>query len=370
MKVAVLGAGHGGQAIAGDLTLAGHEVRLASTPDHATNIDLLKAFGGIVVEGITSSGVKPGFAKIALITTDVAEAIRDARVIFVVIPAFGQETFMKIMVQHATPGQIIVFQPGYHASLVFARMLREAGREGELIFGDTLSLIFAAKTKGLGHVNIKAMKSELPFAALPSIQTAQALWVLSEVYPQLSPACSVLQTLDSVGAILHPVTTLLNMSKIEQNGPYRTSHYDMSPSVGRVMEAVDREKMKITKELGMENFSYQETVYTIYKVKAPTIYEQEMQVAAHNVQMTPGDLKHRYVTESVPYGLVPLAEFGKLLGIKTPNIDAIINLACMANGENYWEMGRNLSTLGIDHMSLQEIAEYITFLKRPDGNSS
>jgi opine dehydrogenase len=367
MKVAILGAGHGGQAIAGDLTLAGHEVRLAAVPGHSTNIDLLKAFGGIVVEGITSGGAKPGFAKIALMTTDVAEAIRDVQVIMVVMPAFGQEAYMKILAEKAVAGQIIVFHPGYYASLVFAKMLKEAGREGELIFGDTLSLIFAAKTKGLGHVNIKAVKSELPFAALPSVNTAKALWVLSDIYPQFSPACSVLQTsIDNIGAIVHPVSTLLNMSRIEHMGPYRTSHYDISPSVGRVMEAVDKEKILITKALGMEAFSFMDILFSIYKVKAANIFEQMSQVSAHNVQMAPGDLKHRYVTEDVPYGLVPLAAFGRLLNIKTPNIDAVINLACMANDENYWEMGRNLSTMGIDNMNIKEVAQYLTFLKRPE----
>ncbi len=32
MKVAVLGAGHGGEAMAADLARAGHEVRLAAVP--------------------------------------------------------------------------------------------------------------------------------------------------------------------------------------------------------------------------------------------------------------------------------------------------------------------------------------------------
>ena len=62
MKVAVLGAGHGGQAMTADLTLAGHEVRFAAVPEHSTNIRLLQAFGGIVLEGVTSSGKAPGFS--------------------------------------------------------------------------------------------------------------------------------------------------------------------------------------------------------------------------------------------------------------------------------------------------------------------
>ena len=150
-------------------------------------------------------------------------------------------------------------------------------------------------------------------------------------------------------------------------GPYKTSHYDVSPSIGRVMEAVDKEKMLITKELGMEAFSFMDITFAIYKVKAANIFDQMSQISAHNVQMAPGDLKHRYITEDVPYGLVPLAAFGKLLNIKTPNIDTIINLACMANDENYWEMGRNLSTMGIDNMNLKEVAQYLRFLKRPDA---
>jgi len=80
MKVAILGAGHGGQAMAGDLTLGGHEVRLAAVPGHSANLKLLEAFGGIVVEGVTATGAPPGFARPAMITTDVATAIRCAEV--------------------------------------------------------------------------------------------------------------------------------------------------------------------------------------------------------------------------------------------------------------------------------------------------
>ncbi len=76
MKVAILGAGHGGVAMAGDLTLAGHEIRLAAVPEHSGNLKLLQAFGGIMVEGVTSSGAPVGFARPAMMTTDVAAAIR------------------------------------------------------------------------------------------------------------------------------------------------------------------------------------------------------------------------------------------------------------------------------------------------------
>jgi len=57
--------------------------------------------------------------------------------------------------------------------------------------------------------------------------------------------------------------------------------------------------------------------------------------------------------------LVPVASFGKLLGVKTPTIDCIIELASTINGTNYFKNGRNLNVLGLSGMSVEEILDYI-----------
>lgn len=361
MKVAILGAGHGGQAMAADLTLAGNEVRLAAVPQHSTNLKLLQAFGGIVLEGVTSSGAAPGFAQPHMLTTDVAAAIKGAEVIMVVIPAFAQQTYMDIIAEYGEKGQIVVFNPGKFGSLAFAKLLKERGRSGDFIIGETSSLIYAAKTRGLGHVNIKAVKSELPFAALPARRTGEALWTLTDLYPQLSPAFSVLQTsVDAPGLIIHPISTLMNMSRIEQMGPYRNSHYDITPAVARIMDAVDRERMTIADLICRETYSFIETMFVMYKVKGDTVYDTMYQISAHNVQMSPPDLKHRYITEDIPYGLVTVASLGRMLGIPTPGMDAIIQIASIANETDYWSTGRTVEDLGISGMSMHQLLEYIT----------
>ncbi|MBI4863321.1 MAG: NAD/NADP octopine/nopaline dehydrogenase family protein [Candidatus Riflebacteria bacterium] len=361
MKVAVLGAGHGGQAMAGDLTLGGHEVRLAATEEHSTNLKLLAAFGGIFVEGTPSTGAKPGFARPAMMTTDLPLAIKGAEVIMIVVPAFAQQAYMQCLVEHGERGQIVVFNPGKFGTLAFSRELERAGRAGDFLIGETASLIYAAKTKGLGHVNIKAVKSELPFAALPSLRTAEALWKLTDLYPQLTPAYNVLQTsVDAPGLIIHPITTLMNMSRIEQIGPYRNSHYDITPSVARIMDAVDRERMEIARTLCYETYSFAENMNVMYKVKPGTVYDTMYQISAHNVQMAPGDLKHRYVTEDVPYGLVTVASLGRMLGIPTPCMDSIITIASVANGEDYSKTGRTMENMGFQQQSLQDLVDLVT----------
>ncbi|MEW6367810.1 MAG: NAD/NADP octopine/nopaline dehydrogenase family protein [Acidobacteriota bacterium] len=359
MRVAVLGAGHGGQAIAADLTLGGHEVRLAAVPEHSTGLRLLQAFGGIVLEGVSSSGAQPGFARPAMLTTDVAAAIKGADVLMIVVPAFAQDVYMRLIVEHGERGQIVVFNPGKFGSLAFVKMLKDAGREGEFVVGETSSLIYAAKTKGLGHVNIKAVKKELPFAALPSVRTAEALMTLMDLYPQLTPAYNVLQTsVDAPGLIIHPISTLMNMSRIEQIGPYRNSHYDITPSVARVMESVDSERMTIARALCYETFSFMETMQIMYKVRGESVYDTMYQISAHNVQMAPENLQHRYVTEDIPFGLVTLASLGRMLGIATPCMNAVVQIACMANGVDYWSTGRTVESLGIRHMSRRELVAY------------
>ena len=359
MKVAILGAGHGGIAMAGDLTLAGHDVRLAAVPEHATNLRLLQAFGGIMVEGVTSTGAPAGFAKPSMITTDLAAALQDVQVIMVVVPAFAQEPYMRAIAEYGEPGQIVVFNPGKFGTLAFAKMLRESGRQDDFIIGETSSFIFAAKTKGLGHVNIKAVKDELPFAALPAEKTAEALWTLTDLYPQLSPSMGVLQTsIDAPGLIIHPISTLMNMSRIEQIGPYRNSHYDITPSVGRVMDGVDKERMDVAGILCRETFSFMNTMEVMYKVKGESAYDVMYQVAAHKVQMSPDSLKHRYVTEDIPYGLVTIATIARRIGIPTPRLDAIINIACMANSEDYWTTGRTAEKLGLGGMNARQMVRY------------
>lgn len=43
------------------------------------------------------------------------------------------------------------------------------------------------------------------------------------------------------------------------------------------------------------------------------------------------DLHHRYVSEDVPYGMLPVSAFGKLLGVSTATIDSVIHLASAMN---------------------------------------
>ncbi|MFW9808768.1 MAG: NAD/NADP octopine/nopaline dehydrogenase family protein, partial [Candidatus Thorarchaeota archaeon] len=81
---------------------------------------------------------------------------------------------------------------------------------------------------------------------------------------------------------------------------------------------------------------------------------------------SPSSLNHRYVLEDVPTGLVPISHLGKLAGVETPAIDAIINTACQLYDCDFWNTGRNLENMGIEGLSPYEVREYVRTGVMPD----
>jgi opine dehydrogenase len=59
-------------------------------------------------------------------------------------------------------------------------------------------------------------------------------------------------------------------------------------------------------------------------------------------------LKHRYITEDVPFALVLASSIGDDLGVATPVIDSLVTLASTACETDFWVEGRTLKTWGLD----------------------
>lgn len=90
MKIAVLGSGNGGCAVASDWSLNGHEVRIFEFEKFSKNVDAIAEEGGISVDGSIN-----GFAKVEYAGCDIKKAIDGADFIFVVGPAFSIKYFAE-----------------------------------------------------------------------------------------------------------------------------------------------------------------------------------------------------------------------------------------------------------------------------------
>ena len=356
MRIAILGAGHGGHTMAADLSLAGHETTIYELPQYRQNLEGIRQRGGIELTG----KARTGFARIALATTDIREAISGAELIMVVTPAFGHQAFIEKFCPNLEDGQVVVFNTGNFASLVCANYLKRMRIKKNVTIAETECLIYACRITAPGKAWAMAVKDRLKLAALPATRTKKALDVATKAFPQFYAGKNVLETsITNINFAIHPVSTIMNAGKIEEQGAYQTSHYDTTPSIARVMEAVDAERSVLAKALGLGSVSTKETLLRYYGAKGSNLYEALVDSYAYKVQTSPADLRSRYITEDVPYGLVPVAALGEMLKIQMPTIRAIIDLCSAANATDYWREGLTAEKLGLRGLTIRQITTLV-----------
>jgi len=377
-KIAVLGAGNGGYAMAADLSMVGYEINLYEYPDYAENLSPIIERGGIEIISRTPSGAelilpaggKTGFVKIkGKITSDAQEAIKDAEIIMLVVPTFGREAFIREFAPYLEDGQIIVIWAGHFGALQCAKLLKDMGINKKVSIAETETLIYNCTKLGEAKVYNKGNKEHLLVSFLSAIKKEEIFRKLNKIYPHLTLADNVLETTLVNGApSLHPISVLLNLYRVERkfypfdeklNKPVEKA-YDVTPGMARAMEAVDQEKIAIGSKLSIKIPSMKTQIELHYGVKGENLYETISNCYAYQVQGAPTSLEDRYVTEDVPFGLVPLALLGEQLGVSVDNLKAMATIGCAVTGKDFWKIGMNMEKTGLKGMSIKEIKAYIS----------
>jgi opine dehydrogenase len=362
-RYVIIGAGHGGKAMAAHLALMGFPVTLYNrTPE---NVAVIKERGGI--ELISYDGGPHGFGRLARVTSDMAEALDGAGVIMLVVPSTAHACIAQAAAPHLQEGQIVVLNPGRTGGAIeFANVLQQCGCRSDVVVAETETLIYASRSDGPAEARIFSIKNSVPVAALPAVRTTQVLEKLHMAYPQFIDGTSVLHTgLNNMGAIFHPALTLLNAGRIESTaGEFQFYIDGVTPSVARVLETLDRERVTVAAALGIRAQTALEWLKMAYNASGENLYE-----AVHNQQgyygiAAPRTLRHRYITEDVPMSLVPIAAFGQRYGVSVNGIDSVIRQAGIIHRTDYWRRGRNLDKLGINELSVGEITRYVMEGKR------
>ena len=352
---AVLGLGNGGQALAGFLALRGFAVSVWNRS--AEKLEVVSRLGGIQLGGEVR-----GFGAPRLITDDVGEAVREARVIMVAVPASGHRDVAKVLAGHVHDGQIIVLNPGRTGgALAFVRNLRAAGCVADVTVAEANTFIYASRTVGPGRSHIYGIKQAVTLAALPATRTMEAVRAVRGAFPQFVPAADVLTTsLDNMGAIFHPVPALLNVTRIERGEKYEHYTHGISPGVASFLERLDDERVRIARALGVTARPAVAWLRETYGVQTSKgLYEAVQSTAAYRGIMAPESLQSRYIYEDVPFSLVPMAHLGDLAGVACPTIKLAVSLAEVLTGEDFWRTGRDAREMGLAGLSKEALIEFV-----------
>ena len=357
-KITVIGAGNGGQALAGDLASKGFAVTLFEHPDFREKIRPLEE-----TRTITLTGALSATGKLSKVTTDPEEGLSEAELLYFLAPSFAQEGMFDLLAPYLRSDHSLLLLPGNFGSLVLrARLTELKAAVPALAEGDTMP--YACRIEGPGVVNIWGVKNFMSAAALPAEDTHSFLDRVRPFFPiPLRPAANVLAIgLFNTNMILHCPTMIMNAGRIEsEKGNFRFYGEGMTESVCSVMEALDAERIAVGRALGLELLSTLDDMKDLYSLTGSTLRETILNNDAYCGHGTdaPCSMAYRYLSEDVPFLLVPTAELGRALGVATPAMNAIIHLAGVINGKDYRKTGLTLKRMGLDDLSREEILRKI-----------
>lgn len=348
MKIAVLGAGNGGCTIAADLSLRGHDVTLIKTSDamHNDNFEyLLKNDGKITIleDGRSKQ------TKINRITKDLSE-MTGVDIVIVYIQTNYHEALIKRMIPYIKDGQIIMFNPGY---LSTAYMLKH-GSDLDITIVEAQSSFIDCRIAEPGVVKVGFRNVRNPLGIYPSKNKEQARKLLDKMGFPFTYLSSVVEAaLHNPNLIVHSVGAIMSIPRIEKTqGDYVMYHEVFTPSVWKILEQLDSEKMDVLEELGFDRIPYVEackfrnSLEDSRDAKEVFFWYAAMPTRAKG----PSSVDSRYITEDVPQGLVMLETLASSLGILTPICTSLIEIASAALGRDLRDEGRTLKRLQAENV--------------------
>lgn len=346
-RVTILGMGHGGTALAADLSLKGHEVTLVKTSDsmhgehHAHLLE--------TAEVILHESGQARRTKLYKTTDNLAESIRDAEVIVIFIQTSFHEQLLARIFPYLSDDQLILFEPGY---LSTAYLLKLRMPESLTVAEATSSPIDCRIVKpGEIHVSFRNVANHV--GIFPRQRRKRGLQLLNDFgFDWIELSSPIEAALHNPNLIVHTVGAIMSIPRIEYtNGDYWMYREVFTPTVWNLVEALDAEKMAILNELGFDSLTYVEACRQRNSLDQSRDAKEVFFDYAQNSSVAgPSEVSSRYIVEDVPEGLVLMESLGSLLGIKTPVSSSLIELSSAALATDFRANGRNVERLGRENL--------------------
>ena len=357
MKIAVLGGGNGSFAAAGDFALAGHDVRL-----WRRNADAVAAHNAAGSRILVKDSKGKHDAQLALVTTDIAAAIKDAELILCPTPAFAQHDIARVIAPHLADGQVVYLPPATFGSMIFAKAAHDAGNHADVSFAETGTLPWLTRKHGPFEIAVTIRAKRLPTGVFPLKNADHALAVIGKAFPGVIEPCgdALSGALMNAGGIIHPPLIVMNAGPIEHFERWDIHKEGTQAAIRRVTDALDAERIKVREALG-----YTGPHFPLAHHYAKEGEEWMYGRGSHDRLTDSGDWReqlvlteHRYMREDLRLGLSFIVSCAKLAGVDTPLAKAFLAIGGAVCGEDFLNSGRTLASLGfgdLDRAALQTL---------------
>lgn len=360
-KVAVLGAGNGGIAAAVDLKEKGFSTTLYELPEFFGHLSTIKAKGGATIQD--SEGDR--FVEIDLITDNIEEAIKDAEIVMITVPGFAIEAFAEVLAPVVSEEQIIfINNSACMACVRFKNKANAMGIHKNFKLCEVNSLTYGARAfPEEARVEMSLRVKKLFLAGYPKEITQETMEAVSQIYDIMVPAKSVWHTeLENGNPVIHPGPCLLNAGRIDHSkGEFWLYREGITEHTINILHAIEHEQMAIGAAFG---FEIEDAVQCRARRGYIANEVDELQYQINNSEVFtqikgPTSCTGRYFTEDISNGLVLWSDLGKVAGVPTPNIDAVIVLGSSLLQRDFRAEGLTLEMLGMAGLDLQGLIDAV-----------
>lgn len=355
--ITVLGGGNTAFAAAAKLTLEGNSVTLCELPGFAESVEPILDSRRITLGGVAGRGE----AVLRCVTTDFGLALSQSPVALLIVPAYGHRAFAEAFAPHVREGQVVVLMPGTLGSLEFRQVLRAHGAPAGVVVAETDTAPYVCRKVAPNAAHIWGVVSGLGLGVLPGRDGERVRQLLEPWFPGLKLYPNVLAAgLSAMNPVVHPAGVLLNTGRIERSrGEFYFYEEGVTPSVCRLINAVDSERLEVAAALGLTlepvDAAFHSAGFGPKGDLWATINGSRMLTQLR----APVTVNSRWMTEDVPYGLATWALLGERLGVPCPVMRSIVELASGALGTDFWTVARTPDDLGLPGLTAHDLIQFV-----------
>ena len=354
MKITVVGAGGTGFAVATDMMLSGHEVKIFDNKETAALKD------SSAVEKIRRIGFCEGeWCQLPKIEKKPKEAIENAEVIFITAVANRHKELCDCILPYLQDGQAVCFFNGNCGSIYLKQKLESK----DVVVGETLANYSTIRYKGNATIQYAMPVSSSPkaVAAFPSSDSVRLVAMLepcynSVCYPQITQKTVFELSLSAPNVTTHLIASVVNICAIERFDDFRLYLDGLSPSVLKLIAGVVDERNAIFEKLG-----FNRAIYPMHMLETCMNFKNNPDPKLTGFYLTtgPDSVTHRYISEDAFATDSLLVSLGKAYQVPTPLLSGALAIASKINDYDYEKYGLTLGYLGIEDLSPQELVHYL-----------
>lgn len=323
MRILVYGAGNTGHALSAYLASKNADfILFTRDPEKAAHINQ---------RGLDSEGAIQGHFSIKA-SADLADSLSKADLIVVMTAANAHRDAAERMKPLLQNGQKILISNSNWGAFEFMQVLGKDIPAKNLTVAEMAAQLFVGSAPEPGKITMN-VKSSVYVAATDPVKTQPLLAELKPVFPQFVSARSVFETsLSSTNPLIHVPISVMNMARVQNAEHFLFYAEGTSRKAVEYILGIDNERVAVGKALGCHVDDVLTAINSFWEIKHDNLFDALTLNQTYRKTIGPKTLSHRYFTEDIPYGIVPIARIGKLYGVPTPFSDALLEFINLTMG--------------------------------------